>query len=423
MNDAWRQRAIQAILALSTLIVTAVLVYGVHEGTLTPGGAERSGVRGAGSGEAGGGVEGAAFDAAEQYGLLVTADGGRLLRSVDPGSGEISGEVELPGKATAIVPTPGGVSVWISFEGRSELEVYSTDSLEHEATVSPEGADGRNPEHLAFSQTGERLFVTWSGDSSVSVYNHEMRELTLSAEFDTENTEGALYRNRRATRLFRRTDDGTLGVFFARTGQRMGTVDISLSPDTPLRFNEHRTVLWGAGSDGHVHAVDEAEAVATRWDTRVSTGHAPVVLPDSGAPVFINEERSGLLRMPSWTPDDASRDGSARDEGESDTMRSAEPERLELGEVGDVAGTHIRAIEPGPGATVVVMTDAGELVSVDGERLEVLDVRPIEETGAGGQQARGEGDGEGDGEETETPDTSARIVSYVVRTEGNFACF
>lgn len=407
MNDAWIRRAIQAVLIISALIVTTVLAFGIYDGTLAPGGAERDV---AGSSRAGDGdSEGAAFGPSENYGLLMTADEGRVLRSIDPESGDISAEVELDGTPISIVPTPGGVSVWITFEDRSEIEVYSTDSLEHEATVTPEGADGRNPEHLTFSETGETLFVTWSGTGSISAYGHEMRELSLRDEFEADGTEGAVYRNRRATRVFRATEDGALGVFFAQTGQRMGTVDAPLSPDAPMRFNENRTVLWGVGRDGVVHAVDEAESDATRWDIRVSEGHAPVVLRGSNAPVFIDEERTGLVRMPSWSPDD---------DTEPDSSRS-DPERLQIAGSGGVAGTEIVGMEPGPGGGVVLLTDAGELVRIDGERLEILDVQSVADTGAAGQ---GSSDEEDAGQRASLGD-SARLVSYVIQSGGNFACF
>jgi len=204
-------------------------------------------------------------------GVLALSSDGREIAVLSPFDGELLGIIELEHEASRITPTPGGVSVFVSFVGRDELRVYSTTEYELQETIS---FDGRVPEHLLFSENGETLFVSYLDVPVISVFNHSMRTLDLSFEFELAGSYGPVYRNRRATRLYRATPDG-LAVVFAANGEVIETLAVSAAE---LGFNRDYSHIWALESDQR-----PATSISLR---QVST---------TGVPLLI-EERTGSTR-------------------------------------------------------------------------------------------------------------------------------
>ncbi|MFP4644454.1 MAG: YncE family protein [Spirochaetales bacterium] len=395
----WRYAA-GTIMALSALILTGVLAYGVYDGSLAPGAAERR-TAGPTSSDGSSGSAGAFGDAPDEHGVLTVSDDRRVLRSFEGDSftsDESDGpqaEVELPGRASSIEPTPGGVSVWVSYEDRAEIDVFSTASLEHEASIEPPGADGRRPEHLAFSGNGQTLFVTWSDHDDISVYGHEMRELSERLTIEAEGTVGPVHPNRRATRLYRATEEGSIAVFFAQNGQRVGEI----RPDEPavgatLAFSDDHSLLWGVSEDRSVFAVDEAEASAHTGAVEVSADRAPAAawsgesgITGDGRAVFVSEDATALeVVSVSDITSEASDSGG----------------RVELSDMDGIEGGRVaHAAKSGTG-TVLLVTDAGDTAEVDPAESVVRSTGSLSEGSA---------------------DSINLVASYAIRRDGNFACF
>lgn len=264
MNERQIQTIVQALLLGSLLVVAAVLGWGIVDGRLRPGAAQ---VR-AGGGQSSGlptGSTGSFSSAGTVDGLVMLSAEGLALAVVDPASGELRAQRALSRQVRALTPTPGGVSVWVTYVDSPEIDVFDTTALEREATVIPPGGGGRTPEYLTFSDTGELLFVTWAESDVVSAYTHSMRELSLRGEYDASGTTGRIVRNRRASRLFRRdTSEGGFGVFFAQNGQRMGTVgEGSSAQPVAVGFDgRYEYLLVGSGGTEDAVVVSERDGSA-----------------------------------------------------------------------------------------------------------------------------------------------------------------
>lgn len=243
------QAVVQAIMVGALGVLVFTIASGIYSGLL---------------GQGVGSVEG---------GVLALSADGREIAVVSPFDGELLGTIELEYEAAQIMPTPGGVSVFVSFRDREELRVYSTTEYELQETIS---FDGRVPEYLLFSENGDTLFVSYVDVPVISVFNHSMRNLDLSFEFEVDGSYGPLHRNRRATRLYRATPAG-LAVIFAANGQVIETLALSAAE---LGFNPDYTHIWALESE-----VIPAAGMSVRSESR------------AGVPVLVEERTSSLQRV------------------------------------------------------------------------------------------------------------------------------
>ncbi|MEX2445660.1 MAG: hypothetical protein WD492_18820 [Alkalispirochaeta sp.] len=387
MSEENLQRIVFTILGVAALSLAAVLSAGVIRGDL----------RGSSSSRGGAGLPGFLtstnlFDADQDHGLVVTADEGRRLLTVSVPAGTVNAAVDLPGRAARIVSTPGGVSVWVTFEDRREIEIYSTTDLSHQATVRPAGGDGDTPEHLTFSENGDTLFVTWQEDERISIYRHEMRELTLLREISADvaaGTAGPVIRNRRATRLYRKERGGNLAAFFPQNGQRLESITVPggrLQRSAPPVFTADHSVAWALTEEGDLVGIDEAQGTAYRRELGfdAASGHPPVIVGEEPRGLVVRADERGMHRVDLVDIENPSESGS-----------------LELASEG-VESPIVAMVAAGDGAAVLLTTD-GLLVTIDGRSLEVVETAQIN-----------------DGDEAIRPVATA---TWTIDEEGNFACF
>ncbi len=392
MNEKQIRYAVHVIVALSLFVVCGVLVLGLIDGRLRPGGADAR-AAGAGGEAAGGGAAAGSrgsfgSDASTVHGLALLSSDGRRLLIVDPATGDARASRELPRQATSITATPGGVSVWVTFADHAEIEVYDTRELELETVVQVPGGAGRTPEHLTFSDTGEVLFITWSGSDVISAYTHRMRELSLRGEYDAAGTTGPVVRNRRATRVFRRDADGGFGVFFAQNGQRMGTIG---QPEGGLPSDganpgavaagfdgRYEYLLVGAGADQEAQVIDERDG-RVRWlgAVYVSPVVRPVALSEASSEIAaLTADRQRVVVV--------------------DAVDAAVVREFDLPEV--AAGLYV-----GRGGELIVVSDSGSLFRIDadgsGQVERIADVSQL-----GGQAV-------------------AQVEGFTIQPQGTFACF
>ena len=360
-----------AVMAVSAVTLVSVLGWGILTGRLSGGAA------GAAAGRVGTAAPGAAelAEAGElEGGVLVRERDGRAIGVFHPLSGERLGTIELEHPVAAMQPTPGGVSVFLgSGGGPAQLEVFSTIEYHREAVVPLErelarAAGAREPEHLLFSENGDTLFVTWADSAVVSVYSHVMRELELQAEFEIPASFGPLYRNRRATRLYRRTPDG-LAVVFARNGERIDTVAVEAEL---WRFNPSYTHLWGVDGTGGVWLVEERSMAPRRIDAPAVAALAPVLPSETGTALLLSAGGDEVLAF---------------------EARSGRP----LGSI-ELPAPAAHLAESGAGSVWAVGEDGGVTV-IDPIARQVLDRLQLD----GG--------------------APAAVVSSIVQREGSFACF
>lgn len=238
---------VRIVLALSVAALAGTLAWGVVDGRLsmrTPAsaaGATVSRAAGAASGGARGDVRG---------GVLALSEDRRRILVLDPGNGSVRGTIDLEQPAAHIAPTPGGVSVFVTFSDTPEIRVYSTTDYGLQERITLEGG---TPDTLTFSENGGTLFVTYRESARVSVFSHSQRKLSEPYHFEAAGTAGPAARNRRATRLYRQSDSG-LGVIYAQNGAIIETLDVDAAG---WRFNPIHTHLWGVGADGRPRVVAE----------------------------------------------------------------------------------------------------------------------------------------------------------------------
>ncbi len=357
----------QAVMTIAALTLVSVLAWGVVSGGL--------GTGAAGPTRAAGRADTTQTPEDLEGGVLVLDSERERIQVHDPVRGAKLGEMRLDRPVATMTPTPGGVSVFVAFDGESELEVYSTTEYNHQTTLelasgpaSRLAGEERTPEHLVFSENGDTLFVTWKDSNVVSVYSHAMLELELQTEFEIPGGYGPLYRNRRATRLYRRTPDG-LAVAFARNGEIIETI---ATEGEHWRFDPSYTHLWGVDPDGGVWLIEERSLEARRVEAPPAAATAPVIPAGTATAFLLAADGEAVHAF------------DARAGRELETIElPAAAERLADSGSGDFWAL-------GPGGEVTVIDPGSRTVR---ERYALEGVRPV------------------------------AVVPSIVQREGSFACF
>ncbi|MFW5827703.1 MAG: YncE family protein [Alkalispirochaeta sp.] len=381
MSEKNLQRTVSTILAIGAFSLVGVLIVGVIRGDFSGDG-----------GSWGPRVTAPLFEPGQEHGLIVTADGGQRLLSLSVPDGTVNAAVDLPGRAATIVPTPGGVSVWVTFADRREIEIYSTADLSHQATLRPEGGGGGTPASLTFSENGDTLFVTWQEDARISIYRHDMRELTLIREVsadDAAGTVGPVVRNRRATWIYRVEESGNLAAFFVQNGQRLDSISVpggGAHAEAPPVFTADYTAAWALTETGDLVGIDAAQDRAYRreLDFQPARGHPPVMVGEEDRGLVERSGEQGVHRVNLF-----------------DIENPEESGRVDLASEG-VDSTIVAMVAAGNGAALLVTAD-GTLVTIDGRSLELVETAEIR-----------------DGDQPIQPRTAA---AWTINEEGNFACF
>jgi hypothetical protein len=260
----------QTIVGISALAVAGVLVWGVAEGRLSADVASGSGDTNSVFSAAG-----TSSESSVEGGVLALSEDRRSIAVLDPGNGTLRGRIELEKPAAHMQPTPGGVSVFVTFPDSPEIRVYSTTdyNLQERITV-----DGGVPAELTFSENGSTLFVAYRNSPRVSGFSHSQLQLSDPYHFEGADAPGPVVRNRRATRLYRQTDAG-LGVIYAQNGALIETLDVDARQ---WQFNASHSHLWGVGTDGRPRVVAERSGNITIVQRELAAGAGGAALAPVG---------------------------------------------------------------------------------------------------------------------------------------------
>ncbi len=178
----------------------------------------------------------------------------------------VRGRIELDAVPSFVVPTPGGVSVFVGWADRSTIEVYDVETLELQEDID---LRIENPTDVSFSPMGDRVYVTGDGGERVHVFRHEQLALERTADFAVSPDPRAVVPNHRATSLFRPVDAG-VEVLFAQTGEVTDKVSVNGAYWTYEERNRH---LWGVAS--RPNDPEAGDGGARTADTAGDGGEAP----------------------------------------------------------------------------------------------------------------------------------------------------
>ncbi len=253
----------------------------------------------------GGPVEGSVF-------LLVEEGDTHYLAALDARDAAFRGTIPLPTRPSAVVPTPGGVSVFVAYPDRSDIDVFDTITLEQQERLSPEvGA----VEALSFAPDGSRLYVVTDGGRGLHTFAHQRLSLEpVREDFFEESApggdapqedasrEGARVRstarddappvlaNRRATHIYR-PDRAGLTVLFAASGDPIDRIDVDARH---WRFDADRTALWGVHREGYPVRVTERAGEVTEFSDVDIEPHPPAVV--NGSAWYLGAGGDHLIR-------------------------------------------------------------------------------------------------------------------------------
>ena len=193
-----------------------------------------------------------AFEATE--GAVFFSVGNQLvgipLSTTGTGLGIAHQLIELPEEPNFIVPTPGGVSLFVGFNGISQIYVYSAEDFSLQARIPTEIA---NPEALSFSPTGEQAFIFWDQGRKVTEFSHSRLTLNYVGTRELNPGEDRFIANRRGTRLFRAEQQGVR----VHLAQQLVDADFWETPVSVPVFDPGYTEVWGVGQDSTVQVIDE----------------------------------------------------------------------------------------------------------------------------------------------------------------------
>ena len=177
------------------------------------------------------------------------------LIGVSLADGQTVSRIQLDSQPRRVVPTPGGVSVFVLFENSDVIEVYSAENFERQQRIKTDLGSLRE---LSFSPDGSRVWVVSGDGSTVTEFSHSMLELTAPRTVANIPGRGPVLPNRRATRLYRGGSDA-IHVLFGQTLQPIEELGDGLyNPVFEPGFSE----LWGVTASGQAVAVDERSGAA-----------------------------------------------------------------------------------------------------------------------------------------------------------------
>ncbi|KGE71003.1 YncE family protein [Spirochaeta lutea] len=316
--------------------------------------------------------------------LFLVLPQARELVALDTAGQEVVARVGLPQVPLAVVPTPGGVSVFVLFEDSDVIRVYSAQTFE----LQNEIATGLGAlRALSFSPNGDRVWVISpapgeeEGETEVvTEFSHRLLELSDPRSARIPRGFGPVLPNRRGTRLYRPGAEG-IGIIFSQNLEVIETLPTSLEL---AAFDGGYTELWGLNGQGQVTVVDE------RTGGEVATFDAdlqlrPPVVTDVVS--FVEASGRGLVQFAPRSREVTARIG------------------LDF---------RVQALTRGPGETVLALGAGGEAAQIAMGRVVRRWKVAAEEGGSGDWAWPGGEDVLGD---------DVWGVASLVQKNGSFACF
>lgn len=185
--------------------------------------------------------------------VIALIEGGKGFKALDIFNGKELGEVKLDFEVQDMVPTPGGVALFLTDKDSPRIHVYS--SLENEGfkkltTIElPELPVDSTIDYLSFSPTGERVYIISSNE--IFEYSHQKFILDFLSKKDLGSGNSRLIPNKQGSRLYRGTNGG-IDIIFARGLQYIDSIDISNNLDmSKVNWDTNRdgALLWGADNN------------------------------------------------------------------------------------------------------------------------------------------------------------------------------
>ncbi len=201
-------------------------------------------------------------DASEGAVFLLRPEAQELL-GVRLADGRFQTAITLDSVPRRVVPTPGGVSVFVLYEDSGRIDIYSAETFEFQRRIET-GLDAIL--ELSFSPNGDRVYTVSGDGERITEFQHSMLELSSPRPVEAVPGTGPLVSNRRGTRLYRAGRTNVYSIF----SQTLQVVDEYPGGLLHSAFDPGFTELWGIAHDGHVRVVDERSGTESfQGDVRV----------------------------------------------------------------------------------------------------------------------------------------------------------
>jgi hypothetical protein len=186
----------------------------------------------------------------------------RRLLAYGLDDGAFLSEVQLDKTPKFMVPTPGGVSLFVGFENSSIIEVYSSLDFSLQKSID---LGIQDPQWLSFSRDGSTILVQ-SAEGSLFSFSHSLLNLSNRRESPESMNLRSLIPNRRADRWYAATAQGIAIVF----NQNLRTVETLPIPASQIIFGEDFSSLWVADENSTVQVLDPRSGeIINSFDQRV----------------------------------------------------------------------------------------------------------------------------------------------------------
>jgi WD40 repeat protein len=196
-------------------------------------------------------------------------------------------DIPLRAVPQAVTPTPGGVSVFVTYPGLSVIDVISATDFSLQKTIE---TDKTGIQDLTFSPKGQKVFLTYNQGRSLAVYNHRLLELKEAQDYPNLAGTGPLVPNRRATRLYRAGEAGA-ALFFAANLQALAQSGASV---TTVDFQEPFQTVWALDQKGHPLALEPQDLRVQGQYTIAVQGLLPLAGNSDSVALALGEEGQTL---------------------------------------------------------------------------------------------------------------------------------
>jgi len=181
--------------------------------------------------------------------IFLFSDQHNRLFPVDLESGQIVQDISLREIPGDIVPTPGGVALFVYYQQGGTIDIFDALTFEKKNTIH---TGWENIQSLTFSPNGDRVFLQVNNGNKGVRYLHNKLNLTSPIVADIQTPPGALFSDKRGNRIYLSSVD-QVNILFAKTMESIEKLPLS---GRGLFFEDSYNYLWGTNPQNQIQLWD-----------------------------------------------------------------------------------------------------------------------------------------------------------------------